>query len=233
MPAREQQAHDPAAVVRHLARELRQPLGTVESISHYLNMVLPRTEAKARRQLTKLQDEVQQMHWILADALHFLQASPLKTQLVDLTEVVSKNLSEWSPAEGSGLSFDLEPDLPAVQLDLDQMRHLLRNLAGFFRRVSAPGRTAVLRTYSARGEVVLEFASSALNYTPDDVEPLSANNGQGFPASPGLALAGARKIAEAHGARVEVEADPPRRLRLSIAFPVQAGAHFPNQRGGN
>jgi signal transduction histidine kinase len=209
MPARQQQPHDPAAVVRHLAQELRQPLDTIESISHYLNMVLPRTEAKARRQLTKLQDEVRHVHWILADALHFLQAAPLNLHLLDLTEVVSKNLSEWSPVEGAGLTFELTPDLPPVRVDLDQMQHLLRNAVAFFRRMSMPGRSIVLRTYGAGDEVVLEIASEALQFTPEDLEP-----GSGF------GLAGARRIAEAHGARVGVRPHPPHSLTLSIAFPA-------------
>lgn len=219
MPAREQQPHDPAAVVRHLAQELRQPLGTIESISHYLNMVLPRTEAKARRQLAKLQDEVRHMHWILADALHFLQAAPLNPHLLDLTEVVSKDLSEWNPLEGAGLEFRLEPDLPLVQLDLEQMQHLLRNTVGFFRRVSTSGRPILLRTYSAGGEVVLEISSEALEFTPEDLDPIFEPLESPFPAGPGFALASARKIAEAHGARLDATSDPPHTLTLSFAFP--------------
>jgi signal transduction histidine kinase len=220
MPAREQQPHEPATVVRRLAQELRQPLATIESISHYLNMVLPRTEAKARRQLSKLQDEVRHMHWILADALHFLQAAPLNLHLLDLTEVVSKNLSEWSSREGVSLEFDLDPDLPLAQLDLEQMQHLLRNSVTFFRRISTAGRPVRLRTYSAAGEVALEITSEALEFAPEDLEPLFEPFEEHFPAGSGLALASARKIAEAHGARVSVTSDPPKRLTLSIAFPA-------------
>ncbi|MGE5644904.1 MAG: sensor histidine kinase [Acidobacteriota bacterium] len=176
-------------------------------------MVLPRADGKARRQLGKLQDEVRHMHWILADALHFLQAAPLCPQLLDLTEVVSKNLLDWD-----SLQLDLDPELPLARLDLEQMEHLIRNTLTFFRRISAPGRSVRLRTYSAEGEVVLSISSDSLEFTPEDLEPLFDPFEGSFPAGSGLALASARKIAEAHGARLRVVPEPPRSLALTIAF---------------
>jgi signal transduction histidine kinase len=211
--------YDPATIVRHLGQELRQPLGTVESIAHYLNMVLPRTEAKARRQLGKLQEEIRHMQWILADAMHFFQAVPANTHLMDLTEVVARDLSEWSPADGVGLSFTLQPDLPLVLLDLEQMQHLLRNIVAFFRRVSAPGQAIHLETSASGNEVCLKIASTSLEYSAEDIEPWFEPFGERFPAGIGLALASARKIAEAHGARIEAKSDPPHSLELLISFP--------------
>ena len=212
--------HDPATIVRHLGQELRQPLGAVESIAHYLNMVLPRTEAKARRQLGKLQDEVRHMQWILADAVHYFQAVPPNPHLMDLTEVVARDLSEWSPAEGVGLSFTLLPDLPLVLLDLEQMQHLLRNIVTFFRRVSAPGRSIHLETLASGNDVCLKITSTTLEYSEEDIEPLFEPFGERLPAGTGLALASARRIAEAHGGHIEAKSDPPNSLALLISFPA-------------
>ncbi len=211
--------YDPATVVRHLGHELRHPLSTIESITHYLNMVLPRTDAKARRQLAKLQDEIRHVRWILADAAHFLEAVPPKANLLDLTEVVARNLSEWNPEDGAGLSFSLQPELPLVRLDLEQMEHLVRNIVTFFRRVSSPGNSVHLETFGADGRVVLKIVSTSLQYSPEDIEPLFEPFGERFPAGTGLALASARKIAEAHGGEIEVAAEPPHSLTLLISFP--------------
>ncbi len=215
----EMPAHDPATIIRHLGQELRQPLGAVESIAHYLNMVLPRTETKARRQLGKLQEEVRHMQWILADALHYFQAVPPNTHLMDLTEVVARDLSEWSPTDGVGLSFALQPDLPLVFLDLEQMQHLLRNIVTFFRRVSAPGQSIYLETSKVKDKVCLKISSDCLEYSSEDVEPLFEPFGERFPVGTGLALASARRIAEAHGAAIETKSDPPHSLALTISFP--------------
>jgi two-component system, OmpR family, sensor histidine kinase BaeS len=211
--------YDSATVVRHLGQELRQPLSTIESIAHYLNMVLPRTESKARRQLGKLHAEVRHIQWILADAAHFLQGAPPNAHLLDLTEVVARDLSEWNPVEGAGLSFTLQPDLPLVQLDLEQIQHLLRNIVGFFQLFSAPGRSVHLETFGAGDRVVLKIASTSLEYSAEDLEPLFEPFGSRFPAGTGLALASARKIAEAHGAEIEAIPEPPHSLTLLISFP--------------
>jgi signal transduction histidine kinase len=218
-PVEEMATYEPATVVRHLRQELRHPLSTIESIAAYLDMVLPRTESKARRQLGKLQEEVHQIQWVLADAAHFLQNAAPNTHLLDLTEVVARNLSEWNPVDGAGLSFALQPDLPLVHLDLEQMQHLLRNIVAFFRRISAPGRSVHLETLRAGERVVLRIMSTSLEYSAEDVEPLFEPFGERFPAGTGLALASARKIAEAHGATIEMTSEPPHSLTLLISFP--------------
>jgi signal transduction histidine kinase len=219
MVTEEMAPYDPATVVRNLGQELRQPLSTIESIAHYLNMVLPRTDAKARRQLLKLEEEVRHAQWILADAAHFLQSTPPNAHLLDLTEVVARNLSEWNPVEGTGLSFTLQPDLPLVLLDLEQMEHLLRNIVAFFRRVSMPGHSVHLGTLSAGDRVILKIASTSLQYSAEDIEPLFEPFGAQFPAGAGLALASARRIVEAHDAQIEVISEPPQSLTLLISFP--------------
>jgi K+-sensing histidine kinase KdpD len=122
--------------------------------------------------LQSLQEEIRNIQWILADAMHFLQAAPVQRQLMDLTEVMSRNLSEWCPGQGAGCTLLLEPDLPLIELDLQQIEHLLQNLLRFFGRVSAPGRSIAVRTYAAEGEVRLEITSGALEYSPEDIEPL-------------------------------------------------------------
>ena len=59
----------PESTLSSLAHDLRQPLSTIESIAYYLGIVLPPHEEKARQQVAKLQQLVQQSSAILADAL--------------------------------------------------------------------------------------------------------------------------------------------------------------------
>lgn len=219
-PAVEKPAYEPATVVRHVAHELRQPLSTIESIAFYLDLVLPRAEGKARRQLAKLQLEVRQINWILSDTIHFLQAAPLQLHLLDLTEVVSKNLSEWNTLHGAGTCLRLEQDLPQVWLDLEQIQHLLRNVVAFFGRFSPPEHSIVLRTYAANDAVMLEITSSAPECGTTDLQPLFEPFDSRLPGGSGLGLASVRKIAEAHGARLEVHNNPAGTISLTVAFPT-------------
>ena len=61
-------------MVSLLTHELRQPLSAMESLSCYLEIVLPPHETKARAQVEKMQELLRQTSWILGDAIHFLRA---------------------------------------------------------------------------------------------------------------------------------------------------------------
>jgi len=212
--------YEPASVVRHIAHELRQPLSTIESIAFYLEMVLPRTEGKARRQLAKLQQEVHQINWILSDAIHFLRAAPLNLHLMDLSEVVSRCLSEWNSTQSTGVSLRLAEDLPLIQLDLEQIQHLLRNIVAFFTRIAEPERPIMLRTFVQDGRVALEVNANAPHCTEADTQPLFEPFDSHLPGGSGLGLASVRRIAEAHGASLDMNVSPAGSVTLTLAFPV-------------
>ncbi len=218
--AAEKPVYEPATVVRHIAHELRQPLSTIESIAFYLDMVLPRTEVKARRQIAKLQQEVQQVNWILSDAIHFLRAEPLRPQLLDLSEVVHKNLSEWGSPDGPVLTLILGQDLPPASLDLEQIQHLIRNILAFFRRISGPGCSITVTTVSAPDAAVLEVATNAGEFNEADIQPLFDPFDAHLPGGSGLGLASVCRIAQAHGAQVIASPGNPAGFRLTISFPA-------------
>jgi len=214
-------AYHPATVVRHIAHELRQPLSAIESIAFYLEMVLPRTDGKARRQLAKLSRRFARINWILCDALHFLRAAPLELQLLDLTEVVLQSLSEWGTLDGADIRLKLERDLPLVRWDLEQTQHLLRNLVAFFGRLSAQQRPLILRTAPAGDEVDSRDRCATAGGFSADLEPLSAFR-SALPDGSGLGLASVRKIAEATAPACRPSTSQAGGISLVIAFPPAA-----------
>lgn len=212
--------HDPAAVVRHVVDQIRAPLNAIESISCYLEMVLPRTDARARRQLGRLRRELQQVNWILADSLHFLRAVPPSVHPADLSELVAKNLSEWSPPEGPQVRLELDPDLPLIAVDPGQMQHLLRTLVIFFSRHARPGIPLLLRTAAADQRARLEITCAVEDLPPQTFEALFQPFDSELPAGSGLALASVRRIAESHQARLETEFDIAGRVTMAVSFPA-------------
>jgi signal transduction histidine kinase len=218
--AAEKPVYEPAEIVRYLAHELRQPLSTIESIAFYVEMVLPRTEGKARRQLGKLQQQVHQINWILTDAIHFLQAAPLRLQLLDLSEVISKSLSEWDVEDEAGVCLRLESGLEPVWLDFEQTQHMLRNIVAFFGRICRPGRSIVIRTYAGDCETVLEMTAATVRYPAEEVAPFFEPFGSRLPGGSGLGLASVRRIAEAHRARVELQPGEAN-ISLVIGYPAR------------
>lgn len=169
----------PAEVVQHLTHELRQPLSAMEHIAFYLAMVLPRDDQRARQQVDKLQRLVAQANGLLDDAAHFLQAMPVRPQLLDLNELITEALAELP---SHGLRPHLCEELAAVKIDPSQGAHLVRTVIAMYQRSEG----ASLSTCAGDREVRLSAeASSAPSASP-------------------LALASMRRIAEAHGGSAEL-----------------------------
>jgi signal transduction histidine kinase len=211
--------YEAAAVVRHMAHELRQPLSTIESIAYYLDIVMPQTDAKARRQVEKLQQVVQQAGWIISDAVHFLQASPPSPQLIDLGEIVSDAVNESLAADAKTVRLQLLTTRALANMDPEQARHLLRNLLFFFRQITRPNPLVRIEAGLHEGGARILFETGEVDLKESDVaamfEPFSCH----VPAGSGLALASVRSIVDAHGGRLAMDCPDGGPLRLEIQFP--------------
>ena len=212
-------SHETAAVIRHVAHELRQPLSTIEAIAYYLSMVLPRQDARARRQVEKLQQVIQQANWILSDAVHFLQASPPHPEVIDLDEFLSESVRETARGEKMWVHISLCPRPTLVRLDPDQARHLLRSTLLFFGQACKPDPRLWVRTSVVDSEVRIEFEGTGANRTVEELESMFDPFSAHLPASSGLALASVRRITETHGGRIEFHSGEGGRLSLVIGLP--------------
>jgi len=66
-------------IMSSLVHDLRQPLSVIDACADYLNLVLPATDLRARRQLELLQQQVGEANRILHEALlqlHYTDAPP-------------------------------------------------------------------------------------------------------------------------------------------------------------
>ena len=184
-------------------------------------MVLPRTEAKARRQLGKLQEEVRTRYsgsW----PMPLISSKQRRAQHAPVGPYRSggRNLSEWNPVDGAGLSFALQPDLPLVHLDLEQMQHLLRNIvallpANFGAR---PTRSTWKPTARASGWSS-RLCPRRWSMRRRISSRCSSRSDRDFPPGPAWPWPAPAQIAEAHGATIEMTSEPPHSLTLLISFP--------------
>ncbi len=194
---------DAAEVVRMMAHELRQPLSTIESIAYYLNLVLPRADAGAREQLSRLQGLVDQSNWILSNGVRCVEVSTAARELVDFEEIISEALSRRPPEVV--VEARLVGSLPHVLLDPGQGRDLVGGLLSLLAKGATDAAPIRVVTQHGAGRIVLEMSSPGR--TP------------GHAVGASLSLESARQSVHANGGTLEYLTDT-NGAKISISFPV-------------
>ncbi len=212
-------------LVPQLAHEVRQPLSTLESISCYLDLIVPVTDTKAREQIDKMQELLQQTDWILSDAIHFLSASTLHPVLLDWNEILTGIVSGGDSTTGDDIVYSMDESIPPVLFDLDQANHLALGLYLFLRRLSH--RVAPVQAMSKRLEnsIMLEFSvrvpEGSAAVSEDWFRPFNTH----VPAGCGLALASARQIVQSNGGVIQIESQPVGTIVCSVQLPMVTRSH--------
>jgi len=207
------------AVVRQLCHEIRQPLSTIESSAYYLQLIAP-NDVRFDRELERIQQMAYQANWILADVVHYMQATQPQTEWVDLGECITGTISSFVPAMAR-VQFHCPEDRSATLTLIDpaQAQHMVRAILSVFRQIARKDE-GVRITLARRGERTVLAVSCRADerlgeFAKDLMQPFTPH----LPAGSGLALASVRRIAEVHQGTAQVEARDGM-LLLEVALPA-------------
>lgn len=224
-----------------IAHELRTPLSVIQAnLEAMLDGVLPADT----QEIALLHDETLLLARLVADLrlLSLAEAGQLKlerapTALRDLISRSVDYLRVQADANQVGLTVDLPPDLPLVDLDSTRMEQVLSNLLGnALRYTPAGGRITVragMRLQPAAGPssaVVVEVADTGKGIDAADLPYVfdrfyradkSRNRASG---GSGIGLALVKQLVEAHGGRVWVESSPGTGATFAFALPLSRAA---------
>ena len=196
-----------------IAHELRQPLGAIESIAYYLNLVLPPGEGLAREHAARLQQLVEQSSWILNCGLQIADETPLAPVPLDIEQLIAQTIAARTSQGHPQPLLELSRDLPLVRLDPRRGRALIENLLALMAQVAGGAhpvrlRTAVTDTAQAGG-LLLEISTAVPGYLSES----------GLGSGSALSLECARRVVEAHGGSLSVDVDPASGIRLRAVLP--------------
>ena len=196
-------------VMRTIAHEIRQPLGTIESIAYYLSMTLPQADGKNREQLTRIQQLVEQSNWILSNGLDFLDARAAAPETIDLEELITQVIAARPVSLDPPVECDFAHALPLVRLDPGFGRAMMVNLLALFRQVATETYRASIRTRATENGVEMEVSSAAPGY----------RSIASLPPGSALSLDSARRIAVLHGGSCTHAIDPASGIRVRVMLP--------------
>lgn len=154
---------------------------------------------------------------------------PLKTAPIDLTDVVEQSVMEisgFAQQRGVLIVTSLEPDLPLVQADADQIQRVLMNLLSNALKFSPADDQVVISGEYRDGWVTIRVKDHGIGIPPEHHERIF-NKFQQVQSvvtrklgGTGLGLAICKAIMDQHGGRIGVESEPGRGSCFYFSLPI-------------
>jgi signal transduction histidine kinase len=219
------------AFARHLAHELRTPLGHLAGLNDLLQGTLDPTPGTPAANLLRLQREATaQMIRLVDDLLAMARADqePLDACAVDLAAMCRELLPELPPVAGRAAPVDwqFEP-LPPVQGAPGLLRmvlgNLLSNAAKYTRDTPAP-RVRVCGERRADGRLVVRVQDNGIGFDPARAAELfqpfvRLHDGQHADGI-GVGLSIAQRIVERHGGTIVADSVPGQGASFLLDLPT-------------
>ncbi len=203
-----------------LAHEIRNPLGSLAGSVEVLRQTLsPQGEDAALFDIVLR--ETQRLNRLVTNFLHYARpgrSAPQELPLRDLVTEVGFFFSQGEGREG----FHLQNRVPeglVVRADRGQMEQLLLNLFRNSMEAAPAGVTVTVEGAASAEGPWLRVSDNGPGMCPETAARAFEPFHSGKPGGTGLGLATVHRIAENHGATVELDTGPGEGVRLTFRFP--------------
>jgi two-component system nitrogen regulation sensor histidine kinase NtrY len=225
---RAQQALAWREVARRIAHEIKNPLTPIQLSTQRLRKKFAEGAPDAASVFDEctrtIIQEVEGLRNLVDEFSRYARMPAPRPRPGDLHQVIRQVTQLYSGIRpGITLRTELDPSVPPLNLDPDQMKRALINLVD--NAVAAlgddEGEIAISTRYApAGGRVVLEIADTGPGFPPEDRDRAFLPYYSTKRSSGGLGLAIVNRIIVEHGGEVRIEDNTPRGARLVISLPA-------------
>jgi signal transduction histidine kinase len=223
------QLNELAELAGSLAHEIKNPLSVIRLNMELLAEDLAEARsAEQRRALAKVEMVMKQctrLENLLNDFLRFARVRQLDLSPGDLNEQVERVLDLYeAQAQENHVEVVryLDPDLPTIMLDEQALQAALVNLIKNALEAMPTGGQLVARTRMTRSGVALDLIDTGCGMDDRTALQMFEAFYSTKAAGSGLGLPTAKKIIEAHGARIGVQSELNRGTQFTLEFPMPA-----------
>lgn len=210
-----------AAYVSH---EIKNPLMVIGGLARQVQKKVEGEPALTEK-LDIIRNEVQRLENLLGEIRDFTRPAPPVKQEIDLNKVIHEVdalLEGEAKNRGINLEEHLDPHLPPIQADPNQMRQVLLNLVkNAFEALDGGGRVT-LRSGAEDGQVWFTVQDTGQGMSPEVLEqifnPFFTTKEKGT----GLGLAVIHKIVSDHQGVVDVKSSPEQGTTITVKLPCEA-----------
>ena len=229
---RAQQAMTWREVARRIAHEIKNPLTPIQLSAQRLRKKFAEKAPDAAAVLDEctrtIIQEVEGLRNMVDEFSRYARMPSPRPRPGDLHQIVHQVAQLYAGIrQGIALRTTLDPTVPSLNLDPEQMRRVLINLVD--NAVAALGEETgeiviSTRYLSADGRVQLEIADTGPGFPPEDRDRAFLPYYSTKRSSGGLGLAIVNRVIVEHGGEIRIEDNTPRGARLVITLPVVASA---------
>jgi len=224
-------------VARRIAHEIKNPLTPIQLSAQRIRRRLgPRLSDPADVRVLDdcvetIGHQVEGLKLLVNEFSNFARLPAARPRPGDLNRLAIEALAGYAGTEGIELRSELDPALPVVEFDADQLRRVLTNMidnaiAAIRERADAeggaPSGRVVLRTLhdAPLGTVRIEFEDDGVGIRPEDRRRIFEPYFSTKPHGTGLGLAIVSRIVADHHGYVRVHPNRPRGARFIVELPV-------------
>ena len=202
-------------LARRLAHELKNPLFplqiTVENMQRARDSYPEQFDEVFREGTHTLLAELQNLKQIIGRFSDFAKMPAPEMQAVDFNAMVADAMKLFEPQLAAAHIVgrtELDPNLPAVQADPDQMNRALRNLILNAIDAMPKGGALTVRTAALNPGVRIEIADTGEGLTPEECERLFTPYYTTKTHGTGLGLAIVQSVVADHHGKISVHSQP-------------------------
>jgi signal transduction histidine kinase len=224
------------ATAGQLAAQFAHEVGTpLNLISGHVQLLRARAvDERTIKRLEIITAQIDRIERIVRDMLDQTRRPTCRREPIDLAVLLGRMVDTIAPtlaAHRVELETDVEPALPPVNADGDQLQQVFINLINNSLDAMPDGGRLRIEVRTENGEVVTRFSDTGYGIAEGDLpkifDPLftTKDRGQGT----GLGLAVSQQIIREHGGRVEVSSTPNTGATFTIILPpADRGAPSPS-----
>lgn len=218
------------AVLDSITHELRTPLTGIRIASTTLSGDASLDEAAKQDLLSVIEEESTRMDALIDEAVTMAQLSTgavnLRKQPSSFPAIVESVLeASRVPLQGREIRLDMDPAMPAVIMDADLIRRVLKHLLENAVQYSPPKSPIHLAASCRMGRLQVSVANEGAGIAQEE-QPyvfdrfFRGTNGVAHPNGTGMGLAIARAIVEAHQGRISLQSEPGHGAEFSFWIPA-------------
>ncbi len=213
-------------MVAAVSHEIKNPLGIVRSTAEILGKRISRVAPGNEHLAAIIVEETTRLDTIVREFLDFARPRELTTRPESINALVTR-IERFFEREfekkGVQVITELDPELPQVRMDGEQMYQVLFNMVFNGLQAMPEGGTLTLATRydDVHKEVSLRVADTGIGIDEEKkaqiFTPFFTDKNRGT----GLGLAIAKNIVEKHGGRIEVQSVSGQGSSFTIILPLQ------------